>query len=319
MLVIDAQTVEATSVANVPAAAEVVAELFRCKRAGTAVSAAEVPMYPDGPTGGGFYSLPAYITDYGVAGIKWTTHVRSADPGHGPYTKPLIVLNDIGSGEPLAVVDGHLISGLRTAAVSAQFFDLLRAGSPEVVTCCGTGFQARLQAIAALTSLPTLTRLVVWGRSAAHARSLAAELRGYAGTGVEVIAERDLDAAIGDADVVIGATSAEEPYLTPAHLARASYLHIGLNDVTPEAIQSYQTIVCDDFAAGAARSRQALFREHRRTGGVAGRVRLLEDAQLAGGLPSRVMCNAFGLAIFDVGLAYRVYRQVAGLDTTMGG
>lgn len=312
MLVIDRAVVERSEVADVNVAASVVGELLRQKSLGRAVSAPEIPMYPNGTDGGGFYSLPAYLLDDQVAGIKWTSHVRTPRaPGEPPasHTKPLVILNDLSSGEPLAVVDGLLISGVRTAAVSHQFFSRMAAFEPTEVLCCGAGFQARWQCLAALNSLPSLRRLSLWSRRPEQARATADVLRPLAPPGVAVVAVEDLDQGTRQADVVVGATSAEQPYLTAKRLAGCSYVHIGLNDVSEEAIGSFPQIVCDDFEAGAANSRQALFRLHRKDPALQSRVVRLEELIAGAHLEPRAMFNSFGLAIFDVGLACRVYRQ----------
>lgn len=313
MLFIDQQIVAQSPVSDINTSADIVKELFEKKKIQQAVAAQEIPMYPNGLEGGGFYSLPAYIKDYGVAGIKWTTHVRNqskpaADAATASYTKPVILLNSLTDGSPLALIDGHMISGLRTASVSYLCLSKLSCFHPRKVLCCGSGHQARWQAIAALNSLKSLEVLYIWSRNYEHAKACVSSLESYISKGVQVKAIAGWEDCIDNMDIVIGATSAEQCYLTKEHLKNSAYIHIGLNDISEEAIYSYKEIICDDFTAGTHKSQQSLFRLYRKNQEIENRVSLLENNLEKTFTEKRVMFSSFGLSIFDIGLAYHVYR-----------
>lgn len=299
-------------------AGDVVRTLFADKRAGLAVAGQEVPLFPP-MVNGGFYSLPSYLSTQGVAGIKWTSHVKAVGGagGVGPYTKPVVVLSSLADGRPIALVDGFEISALRTAAVSYDFFRRMAkedgtCGPSNRVLCCGAGHQATWQVIAALRAFPSLDRLYVWSRDPDHAQACIQAVGELLGPGNSALVAKlgvaeSVDSATPDVDVIIGATSAEKPYLRREHVSNATYVHIGMNDIEADAIRSFDRIVCDDFLAGTAKSAQSLFVLYRQDNSIASRVTLLEDQpeHLAAG---RLMFDSFGLSIFDVGLAFEVYR-----------
>ena len=70
----------------------------------------------------------------------------------------LITLFDQHSAELVAVLDGHSITGYRTAASSALAADLLTGAGPLRVAVIGSGFEARnhVRALAALRRLETV-------------------------------------------------------------------------------------------------------------------------------------------------------------------
>lgn len=303
MLLIDSETVLQSPAADLRHAARIVSDLFAERRRGGAVSAQEVPMRPRGIESA-FYSLPAMIESAGVAGIKWTTHCRVGEP----YTKPLVVLNDLKDGTPLALLDGWVISAVRTAAVSLCFYSHLESLAKNAVLLCGAGHQATWQAAALFTRFPDLRVLYLWSRSTAHAKECRKHVEQILGREVPIEVIADRCAVISDVDFVIGATSADDPYLSREDLAHCGYVHIGMNDVAADALLSYPRILCDEFETAKRKSAQSLYRLWRQDPSIEKRVELLENfsGKIASG--ERFCFDAFGLSIFDVGLAWEAYQ-----------
>ncbi|HUC09689.1 MAG TPA: ornithine cyclodeaminase family protein [Stellaceae bacterium] len=120
----------------------------------------------------------------------------------------MILLFRTDSGEPLAVMDGGLITERRTAAVSAAATRHLARPDARVLALFGSGVQAEAH-LHALRRVRDFAEIRVWSRTAAHARRFA-ERHGIAAMAAE-------DAA-RNADVVVTATSAVEPILRGAWL-----------------------------------------------------------------------------------------------------
>ncbi len=89
------------------------------------------------------HAMPAYLPRWQAAGIKWV----SGFPGNFKYELPtimgLIVLNDVNTGQPLAVMEGGHITNLRTAAVSAVAAKYLANPDAKTLGIVGAGIQAR--------------------------------------------------------------------------------------------------------------------------------------------------------------------------------
>ena len=109
------------------------------------------------------------------------------------------------TGEPLAVMDGRLITEMRTAAVSAVSFEVLAPlhfdSAPTSLGIFGAGIQARAHIEALKHVWPELRDVRVCSRTRESATRLAEEMNVLASSPEEVL----------DCDVVLAATSSPTP------------------------------------------------------------------------------------------------------------
>src|SRR5271165_6502006 len=89
-----------------------------------------------------------------------------------PTHMAMILLFRPDTGEPLAVMDGRLITEMRTAAVSAAATKYLAASDSRVLALLGSGVQARAH-LHALRQVRTFEEVRVWSRTAEHAERFA--------------------------------------------------------------------------------------------------------------------------------------------------
>ncbi len=121
-----------------------------------------------------------------------------------PTHQAVILVFDKENGSPVAVLDGRLITEMRTAAGSAAAARKLAVPDPEIVAIMGSGVQARAHA-GALAAVRPLGELRLWARRESAGRAAAEEI------GAVFIG--DAESAVRDADIVVCATSAKEPIL----------------------------------------------------------------------------------------------------------
>jgi alanine dehydrogenase len=119
-----------------------------------------------------------------------------------PTHHAMILLFRPETGEPLAVMDGRLITEMRTAAVSAVATKLLARADTKVLTILGSGVQARSH-LEALRLVRHFSDVRVW--SPRNAEVFAQEFK------VRAIAAAE--GAVRGADVIVVATSAATPVL----------------------------------------------------------------------------------------------------------
>ena len=81
----------------------------------------------------------------------------------------MIELLSRATGQPLAVMDGRLITEMRTAAVSAVALDALAAPAAASLGILGSGVQARSHLAALRLVRPGLTDIRIWSRDPANA------------------------------------------------------------------------------------------------------------------------------------------------------
>ncbi|HEV3185714.1 MAG TPA: ornithine cyclodeaminase family protein [Xanthobacteraceae bacterium] len=157
--------------------------------------------------------MPAFAED--AMGAKLVSFYP-ANAGTGvPTHHALIALMRTDTGEPLAVMDGRLITEMRTAAVSAAATKYLAAPDARVLALLGSGVQAHAH-LEALARVRSFAEVRVWSRTPEHARRFAA-----AHGAVAMAAE----AAVRGADVVVTATAALTPILEGAWLKPGAHVN----------------------------------------------------------------------------------------------
>lgn len=150
----------------------------------------------------GFMGLmPAVYGD--VMGAKLVNFYPENGARGLPTHLAMIVLFRTETGEPLAVMDGRLVTELRTAAVSAVATKLLSSPTAKTLAILGSGVQARAH-FRALSLVRKFDDIRVWSRNPQHAEALAEEV-GARATSAEN--------AVRGADVVVTVTSSAEPVL----------------------------------------------------------------------------------------------------------
>src|SRR5947209_17682121 len=109
---------------------------------------------------GGFLGLMPALTPDGL-GIKVVTFYASNAERGLPTHMATIFLVDPETGAPLAVMDGRLITEMRTAAVSAAATKLLAPPNAKILAILGSGVQARSH-VEALRFVRSFEEIRVW-------------------------------------------------------------------------------------------------------------------------------------------------------------
>jgi thiomorpholine-carboxylate dehydrogenase len=132
-----------------------------------------------------------------------------------PTHLAMILLFRPDTGEPLAVLDGRLITEMRTAAVSAAVTKRLASPDAHVLALLGSGVQAKAH-LEALGRVRDFDDVRVWSRTADHAKRFAAEHGARA---------MDAEQAVRGADVIVTATNARAPILAGAWLEPGAHVN----------------------------------------------------------------------------------------------
>jgi thiomorpholine-carboxylate dehydrogenase len=219
-----------------------------------------------------------------------------------PTHMAMILLFRADTGEPLAVMDGRLITEMRTAAVSAAATKYLAAPGSRVLALLGSGVQAQAH-LEALGHLHPYDEIRVWSRTPEHAARFAAQ-HGATATPLEL--------AVRGADVIVTATNALEPilrgeWLKPgAHVNAVGSPRPNWRELDDAAMRN--TLVVD--------SREAVLKE---SGDVilSGAPIYAEIGEIFAGLKpaprdATTIFKSVGLAIEDVAAARLVYDAAHG-------
>jgi thiomorpholine-carboxylate dehydrogenase len=250
---------------------------------------------------GWFAVMP--VTAGGVMAVKTVTFF----PGNAALRKPthlaMIELLDGQTGEPLAVMDGRLITEMRTAAVSAVALDALGRSGVRSLGVLGAGVQARAHVESLRRVRPELSEVRIWSRTRRNAERLAEEVGARA-------AEIEEAAA---ADVVVTVTAAREPVLRGEWLRPdALVLAVGavggeLRELDDRAMR--ESTVIAESRAGVERESGDVRLSGARVFAELGEILMGKVAAPAG----QVVFKSVGMAVEDLVGAVLVWRGLGGV------
>lgn len=125
-----------------------------------------------------------------------------------PALQGFTIIYEVENGTPLAMMDAHFLTALRTGAAGGVALKFLARKEADTVTLFGAGPQARTQLEAAVSVLP-LKKCYLVSYQDPRERDLAREMS--AGLGLEVVITGDKERAVRQAEVVITATNSRQP------------------------------------------------------------------------------------------------------------
>src|ERR1043166_9814641 len=162
----------------------------------------------------GFLGLMPALTPDGL-GLKAVTFYPSNAERRIPTHMATIFLVDPETGRPIAIMDGRLITEMRTAAVSAAATKLLTSPDARVLAILGSGVQAHSH-VEALRLVRDFQELRVWSPTREHAERFAKEIGGVA---------TSAEQAVHGADVIVTATNSTTPVLKGTWLKPACHVN----------------------------------------------------------------------------------------------
>lgn len=246
---------------------------------------------------GGFLGLMPALTPAGL-GLKAVTFYPSNVERGIPTHMATIFLVDPQTGTPLAIMDGRLITEMRTAAVSAAATKLLALEHAKVLAILGSGVQARSHA-EALSLVRRFEEIRVWSTTSEHAERFAEEIGAKSMTAEE---------AVRGADVVVTATNSKTPVLKGVWLKAGCHVN-AVGACRPDWREldnaAMANVVFVDSREGAMKESGDIILSGAKIYAELGEA-------LAGKTPSRAnettIFKSLGMAVEDIAAAMLVYR-----------
>jgi ornithine cyclodeaminase/alanine dehydrogenase-like protein (mu-crystallin family) len=280
---------------HMPALIPAMERALRALSAGEVVQPMRV-MMPVAEHGGFLGSMPAYAG--GQLGAKLVTFFP--DNQGVPTHHALVLLFRPATGEPLVVMDGRLITEMRTGAVSAAATRSLSRPDSSILAILGSGVQARSH-LEALRLVRPFREIRVWSP-----RNAAAFAERF-----EVRLARSAEDAVRGADVVVVATTSRTPVLSGEWLSPGVHVNAvgaprpGWRELDDNVLRRAKLYV---------ESREAASRE---SGDViaAGDIFAELGEVIGGARPGRqsaeevTLFKSVGVAVEDIASAELVYRE----------
>lgn len=249
---------------------------------------------------GGFYGIMPALTPDALGQKIVTFYPPNAARGI-PTHMATIFLVDPETGTPLAVMDGTLITEMRTAAVSAAATKLLAPRDAKVLAILGSGVQARSH-VEALRLVRRFEEIRVWSPNAEHAQQFAAQVNAR---------PMPAEEAVRDADVVVTATSSKMSILRGAWLKPGAHVN-AVGACRPDwrelDDETMANVVFVDSREGAMKESGDVILSGAKIYAELGEA-------LAGKVPSRAnettIFKSLGMAVEDIAAAMLVYRAAS--------
>jgi alanine dehydrogenase len=300
--------------ADLPAVIRVVRGAFLAMARGDAFMPPKV--YLPLPGGGDFRAMPAYVPRPPAAGVKWV-NVHPRNPSRGlPAIMAVIVINDPATGVPLAVMDGRLITKLRTAASAAVAARALARHDSRAVGLIGCGAQADAQ-LEALAQVLPIERAHVWGHAPGEAERFCRRMRRELPR-LACVPCAALRQAVEGMDVVVTLTPSRRPLVQRAWVSAGTHINAigadapGKQEVDPRILRDAvvvvdhreQAIHAGELNVPIRRRQYAPSRIHAELGDVlAGRAAGRRSAR------EITLFDSTGLAVHDVAVGAWVLRR----------
>jgi alanine dehydrogenase len=170
---------------------------------------------------GRLMAMPGYVPSQGALVTKLVTVFPHNAGTSLPTHQAAMVIFDPATGEPVALLDGTVITAVRTGACSALSARLLAREDASVLAILGTGVQARSHARAVVRVRP-VRHIRVAGRSLPGAEALATDLQKE--LDVEVRAVGSYQEAMNGAHIVCSTTHPAEPVVRRPWLAPGTHV-----------------------------------------------------------------------------------------------
>jgi N-[(2S)-2-amino-2-carboxyethyl]-L-glutamate dehydrogenase len=265
---------------------------------------------PDAHPADRIIAMSAYVPPpYDVAGVKWIgSHPDNRNRGLA-RANAVIVLNDTLTNAPIAIVDGTLISLMRTHAVALICLERFRP-EPAVVACLGMGRLGRVIVETLPARYPSVAEIRCFS-NAPYDDLLASP-------GIRKC--RDYREALEGADVIVAATTAPEPYIRTEEVSEdAVIVNLSLMDFHLDVFVHSSALVVDDLEQCSKAKK--VFNRGIESGliepsGVYELSSVLFGAHAGERFTGRILVNPIGMAIEDVLVARAVHRIVESEGVT---
>lgn len=241
----------------------------------------------------------------------YTVKVHAKFPGQKPAIQGVVMLHDLNTGHPLAILESSYLTALRTALAGALGADILAVPDADRVAIIGAGQQGRSQ-LEALRLVRPIRSVKVFDVSEQAVRDFLGD---PCCRGLETIVARSPVETIEDVQIAITATWSTEPLLCARDIHPG--LHIttlgpdqpGKVELSADLLEA-ATVVVDDRTlatemgaiAGAGLTERAI---HAELGEV------IAGARTGRATPNDVtVFGSVGLAFQDLVAAWTAYQSV---------
>ncbi len=185
---------------------------------------------------------------YGLKIIGWAAD--NPEKRNLPALAGLVVVMDIGTQQPLGLVEARTVTRLRTGAAGAVGAKALSREESRTVLVVGLGDQGEAQVEALLCVRPGLDRVIACGRDKEKTSLYVRKMRErFPAVRFEGICFDAIAKAAGEADIIVTCTPSHKAFLEKAWIRPGTHINaigadlVGKQELTPELVAACRVVV----------------------------------------------------------------------------
>lgn len=274
---------------------------------------------PEGPEWSSFFNtMPCHIGgELNIAGIKWAAESKknAVTPGI-PYGIDISILSDLETVLPFCILDGTIITAMRTSAVAGVQAKYCAPADTDTATLIGAGVIGRTMVMAICEAIPTVKTIFLCDLDLEKAKQVAEEAgKKY---DVTIIPTADSKAAAAKSQLIVGETTARTPFIDKDWVKPHSAIVCVSNEATTNIVKMADVNVVDYWKQMVTFKNKAITQVFDE-GGIT-KEDILETSDLVLGKPCRTSDEQFiyacslGLGALDITVAYALYQNAVKLS-----
>lgn len=259
--------------------------------------------------------MPATLINEKICGMKWVSVFPSNAPKGVQNVTGIMLLSELETGFPIAVIDGTLSTKMRTAAVGCTAAKYLAPSKVETIGIIGAGEEARMHFTLLKHMFPTIKECRVSSLNTEIEQGFIDKFKDIVPDVKFVTCNNDSHLCASGADIIVTAISGQSPVLKAADITKGGlYIHVGGWEDEYGVAQKANKIVCDEWEVVKHRS-QTLCRMYKEG--------LLKDEDIYANLSELIAgtkvgrenddefiyFNSVGLSYIDINFANYIYEE----------
>lgn len=260
-------------------------------------------------------SMPAYIKSedgYSVIGFKWAAEsMYNAQVEGVPYGIDIILLSNPKTMFPKAIMDGTIITAMRTSAAAGVCAKYNAKKDTKKLTLFGAGVIGRTMIESIMTVIPGIKEVTLVDKDIDKAIDLKDEFKGK----YNIVTSNDAKSAVADADLVVTETTSRKAFIKKKWLKKnATVIQMEAHAFERDVMLSADKVVLDSWEQMSHLSVSEVKSLH--DAGLLNKEDIIEIKDIVTGKENGrenedqfVMCATFGMGCVDIAIADMLYKN----------
>lgn len=259
--------------------------------------------------------MPATLIAEKICGMKWVSVFPSNATKGVQNVTGIMLLSELETGFPIAVIDGTLSTKMRTAAVGCTAAKYLAPSKVETIGIIGAGEEARMHFTLLKHMFPSIKECRVCSLNTEIEQGFIDKFKTIVPEVKFISCNNDSHLCASGADIIVTAISGQCPVLKAADITKGGlYIHVGGWEDEYGVAQKADKIVCDEWEVVKHRS-QTLCRMYNE--GLLGDNDIYANlSELISGTKGGrehddefIYFNSVGLSYIDINFARYIYEE----------